>query len=400
MSAYDGVGEVLTVVTDLGLEAWELPTYRSDDVVAVFDLDFIVYSSACMSEDVSIEVRRGGKSRFFSGRKEFNDMLAAHNEKHPDKVLEKDSFEVIEIVKPRPVNFALQSIKARVEGIMERLGANKCECYLGGIEVFRHNLPLPLPYKGNRKERRRPTHLGEGKRYSVNVLGAKSVFGREADDLVTQRAIQIRRQGAEAILIGEDKDAYGTYNIFTFNPKKDFEPFFIGESPEVWSEGFLGEVSLPAGGKNYKGYGLRWKLFQILTGDSSDGYHFMDIAKTNLVRAEGITMRQASTRCKIDLIDLVEKINSVNSEKELWELALSHAKSVYGEGPVEYVTHSGDVNSLDYIGILNLYYHCVHMRLSIKDDNTMYTILRKHGLYSGDFDPEVEKLYIDLEKEF
>lgn len=399
MSKYDGIGEVLTVVTDLGLETWSFPEYRSDDVVAVFDLDFIVYSSACMTEDVTIEVYKGGKKRVFSGRKEFNDMLAKFNEKNPDKMMSKEDFEIVEVVKPKPISYALRSIKARIEGIMEQIGANKAEFYVGGTDNFRAKLPLPLLYKGNRKERRRPTHLTACKQYAVNILGAKSVYGREADDVVTQRAIQIRNQGAEAILIGEDKDAYGTYNIYAYNPKKDFEPFFIGESPEIRSEGFLGEVALAEGGRKYKGYGLRWKLYQILVGDDSDGYHFLDIAKTNLMRLEGLTVKQAGLRCKLNLIDLVQRLNSAKSEAELWVVALEHAKSYYGEGLVEYITHDGKVNHLDHIGILNLYYHCAHMRLSIKDDNTVYTILRKHGLYSGVFDPEVEVLYLDLSKE-
>lgn len=402
MSKYDGIGEKLTVVTDLGLEVWEFPEYNREDVVAVFDLDFIVYSSACMTDHTSIVATRKGKSKVFSGRKEFNEMLKAHNEKHPDRQLDKAEFEIEDVVKPQPISYALRSIKARIEGIMDQLGANKAEFYVGGEDNFRTKLPLPVPYKGNRKERRRPTHLTECKRYAVNTLGAKSVYGREADDVVTQRAIQIRKQGAEAILIGEDKDAYGTYNIFTFNPKKDFEPFFIGDSPDEWSEGFLGSVyDASDDGKkaSYKGYGLRWKAFQICTGDDADGYHFLDIAKCNLMREKGLTPRQASNQVKLDIIGLVDRLNSTQSEKELWEVVIDHAKSYYGEGEVKYLTHDGVEVSLDYLGILNLYYHCVHMRLSINDDNTFYTILRKQGIIDPNtpINPEVEKCYVDRE---
>ena len=77
---------------------------------------------------------------------------------------------------------------------------------------------------------------------------------------------------------------------------------------------------------------------------------------------------------------------------------MAHAKSYYGEELVEYITHTGQVNSLDFLGILNLYYHCVHMRLSINDDNTFYTVLRKQGLYDKPFDESVEVCYLeDLE---
>lgn len=396
MSKYDGIGELLPVLTDLGVEFYEFPVYDETDVVAVFDLDFIVYSSACMTDMVTIEVCRNGKKKVFSGRKEFNDMLRKHNEKYPDKELRKEDFEVVEIVKSQPVSYALRSIKARVEGIMDRLGANKAEFYLGGEGNFRDGLPLPLAYKGNRKEVRRPTHLKACKNYSVEVLGAKCVYGREADDVVTQRAIQIRKQGAKAVLIGEDKDAYGTYNIYTFNPKKDFEPFFIGEDPQKWSLGFLGEV-YDTGGRKYKGCGLRWKAYQLCTGDSADGYHLLDIAKENLMRKEGITRRQASERVKIDQVGLVSRLNGAQDEAELWGVVVEHAKKYYGEEPVEYVTHKGDVASLDYIGILNLYYHCVHMRLSINDDNTMYTILRKNGLYDKPYDKDIEVCYLDFD---
>ena len=395
MSKYDGEGEKLSVVTDLGIEEWEFPTYSPSDVVAVFDLDFIVYSSACMTDNVTIEAHRNGKKKVFSGRKEFNDMLKDFNERNPDRAMSKEDFEIVEVVKAQPISYALRSIKARVEGIMEQLGANKCELYVGGSNNFRDKLPLPVPYKGNRKEVRRPTHLSACKEYAVNVLGAKSVYGREADDVVTQRAIQIRKQGAEAILVGEDKDAYGTYNIFTFNPKKDFEPFFIGENPMSWSEGFLGEVYRVDGTRNYKGFGLRWKAFQICTFDAADGYNFLDIARMNLMRKEGLTSKQASNRIKFDLVSLVDQLNGAEDERALWEVVVAHAKSYYGEGPVEYITHTGQVNSLDFLGILNLYYHCVHMRLSINDDNTFYTVLRKQGLYDKPFDQSVELCYLD-----
>lgn len=395
MSKYDGIGEELLVVTDLGIESWEFPKYSPSDVVAVFDLDFIVYSAACMTDNVTIEAHRNGKKKLFSGRKEFNDMLKDFNTRNPDKAMKKEDFEIVEIVKAQPISYALRNIKARIEGIMEQLGANKCECYVGGASNFRDKLPLPVPYKGNRKEVRRPTHLSACKEYAVNILGAKSVFGREADDVVTQRAIQIRKQGAEAILIGEDKDAYGTYNIFTFNPKKDFEPFFIGDNPSKWSEGYLGEVYKVDGTNNYKGYGLRWKAFQIATFDAADGYNFLDIARGNLVRLEGITKKQAANRIKLDVVGLVSKLNSVDNEAELWKVLMEHAKGYYGTEPVEYLTHSGQVNRLDFLGILNLYYHCVHMRLSINDDNTFYSVLRKQGLYNEPYDPNIEVCYLE-----
>lgn len=399
MSKYDGAGEKLAVVTDLGLELVDLPEYRSDDVVAVFDLDFIVYSSACMADHVTVLAHhKSGKTKVFSGRKEFHDMLAHHNGMYPSKALNKEDFVLEDIVKPQPISHALRSIKARTEGIMSQLGANKAEFYIGGSDNFRDKLPLPVPYKGNRKERRRPTHLKECKRYAVNQLGAHSIVGREADDVVTQRAIQIRKQGAKAILVGEDKDAYGTYNIYTFNPKKDFEPFFIGEDPMEWSEGYLGEVYLSGNGSkmNYKGHGLRWKAFQICTGDNADGYHFLDIAKKNLMETEGLTPRQASLRIKLDLIGISDQLNNAQSEKELWGVVLSHAKEYYGTQPIEYTDHRGDKVVTDYLGILNIYYHCVHMRLSTMDDNTIYTILRKFGLYEGEFSKDTEVCYVDF----
>lgn len=397
MSKYDGLGEELLVTTDLGVETVKFPTYSISDVVAVFDLDFIVYSAACMADHTTIEVIKGGKKKVFRNRTEFYAKLKEHNQKvEESKHLFKEDFEIVDIVKPQPISHALRNIKARIEGIMERIGANKAEFYVGGAENFRNYLPLPYLYKGNRKETRRPTHLSACKQYAVNNLGAFSVYGREADDVVTQRAIQIRKQGAEAILIGEDKDAYGTYNIFTFNPKKDFEPFFIGESPEIWSNGFLGEVT--SEGSKFKGYGLRWKAYQILTGDSADGYHFKDILKKNLIES-GLTPKAASMQIKIKTGQLVRDINSVEDEKALWTLVLDHAKQVYGTEPVCYIDHFGRLQQTDYIGVLNLYYHCVHMRLSMHDDNTIYTILRKFGLYEGDFNPEIEVCYVNLQEQ-
>ncbi|QVG64337.1 exodeoxyribonuclease [Acinetobacter phage Bestia] len=408
MSCYDGIGEKLPIVTDLGVIEYELPVYSSKDVVAVFDLDFIVYSSACMADHTSIKVtsKKKGVVKYFKSRTEFNELLRGFNEKNPEGKLTKADFIIEDIVVPQPVSHALRSIKARIQGIMEVLGANKAEYYVGGEDNFRMRLPLPVPYKGNRKEMRKPTHLAESKKYAIEVIGAKSVYGREADDVVTQRAVQIRKQGAKAILIGEDKDAYGTFNIYTYNPKKDFEPFFIGESPSVWSTSFIGhidtieKVSIDKNtGKekityDYKGCGLAWKCYQIATGDDADGYHFLDIAKRLYCDKHGVSLMAAAKKIQLDRVGLVEKLNNAKEEKELWEILLEHSKKYYGEEPFEYTDHNGIKHTTDYIGVLNLYYHCVHMRLSVADDNTFYTILRKHGLYDGPFNPEVEYCYL------
>ena len=90
-----------------------------------------------------------------------------------------------------PVSFALHSTKVMIEGILDACGAQKGVVYLTGSTNYRNDYALPEhPYKGNRKDARKPRHIDDIKKYMVDKMGAVVAEGEEADDLLGIAATQ------------------------------------------------------------------------------------------------------------------------------------------------------------------------------------------------------------------
>jgi hypothetical protein len=90
-----------------------------------------------------------------------------------------------------PVAFALHSVKVMVQDILDSCGAKKGILYLTGDGNYRTEEAHPdYPYKGNRKDAKKPRHLGAIRDYMVEHLDAVVAEGEEADDLLGIAATQ------------------------------------------------------------------------------------------------------------------------------------------------------------------------------------------------------------------
>lgn len=79
----------------------------------------------------------------------------------------------------------------------------ECEVFLSGTTNFRNDIAVTEPYKGNRKDNRKPVHHAALREYLIKEWDADVSDGEEADDTIAIRATEL---GDEAIIVSLDKD--------------------------------------------------------------------------------------------------------------------------------------------------------------------------------------------------
>ena len=77
------------------------------------------------------------------------------------------------------------------------------ELFLTGESNFRNEVAVTAPYKGNRKDVKKPVHLPLLREYLVKGWGAQVSEGQEADDDIATRATEL---GDDAVIVSIDKD--------------------------------------------------------------------------------------------------------------------------------------------------------------------------------------------------
>lgn len=98
--------------------------------------------------------------------------------------------------------------KSRLVETMEdmvylHLKADSYEAFLTGKNNYRYEIAKTVPYKGNRKDMKKPKHYEALREHMVKRLGAVIVDGQEADDEV---AIRMTKEPDVYLLVGVDKD--------------------------------------------------------------------------------------------------------------------------------------------------------------------------------------------------
>ena len=83
------------------------------------------------------------------------------------------------------------------------LKADSYEAFLTGKNNYRYEIAKTVPYKGNRKDAKKPKHYDALRECMITRLGAVIVDGQEADDEV---AIRMSADPDKYLLIGVDKD--------------------------------------------------------------------------------------------------------------------------------------------------------------------------------------------------
>lgn len=83
------------------------------------------------------------------------------------------------------------------------LKADSYEAFLTGKNNYRYEIAKTVPYKGNRKDAKKPKHYDTLRECMITRLGAVVVDGQEADDEV---AIRMTKEPDQYLLVGVDKD--------------------------------------------------------------------------------------------------------------------------------------------------------------------------------------------------
>ncbi len=147
---------------------------------------------------------------------------------------------------------------ARVTQLVNEIVFDDLQCddyraYITGKGNFRNDLAVTEPYKGNRKDAKRPIHY-DAIRTHLQRLGAVLVEGQEADDAV---AIDATESGGWIVSIDKDLDQVAGWH---YNFVKH-EEYYITEEE-----------------------GLRNLYTQVLTGDRTD----------NIIGLKGIGPKKAA----------------------------------------------------------------------------------------------------------
>ncbi len=100
--------------------------------------------------------------------------------------------------------FALSRVSELVhEVVFVQLECKDYKAYITGKGNFRNEIAVTEPYKGNRKDMKKPIHYDAIRKHLVEKLGAVLIEGMEADDAI---AIEATNMGDQAIIVSIDKD--------------------------------------------------------------------------------------------------------------------------------------------------------------------------------------------------
>lgn len=232
----------------------------------VWDYDYIKYSVGSVAEKRSIVVthKQSGNRMEFKTRTEFyghyskkaGGWLALQNEKRSTPWLVED-FTIEDKQVAEPVEYALNAVKTHVENVLHKLKVDNYYGYIGKGDSWRVGASTILKYKGDRANALRPIHLEAIEEYLKKFHAAEEVRDLEADDVCVIDCTA----NPELVLVAVDKDYRGcTLNLF--NPDKMGEP----EAIKGFGKLYIGSD------KKVRGEGRIFKLHQVLSGDSSDGY--------------------------------------------------------------------------------------------------------------------------------
>ena len=100
--------------------------------------------------------------------------------------------------------FAKSRLVETVEDLVYiHLKADSYEAFLTGKNNYRYEIAKTVPYKGNRKDAKKPKHYDALREHMITRLGAVVVNGQEADDEV---AIRMTKEPDQYLLVGVDID--------------------------------------------------------------------------------------------------------------------------------------------------------------------------------------------------
>ena len=303
--------------------------------ILYIDADLIAYKCSAAAEERSIiATNPNGVEYSFKNRTAFKAAIPE------DK---RENYTILDVQTPEPVENVYRSVKVMAKNIAEKAGVSDYKLVMSGKTNFRDNIPLPTKYKSNRKDTIRPILLPDARQYLQHAMKAIVTDGIEADDYLSIVAYDgyWNNKTGRVIQATTDKDARQCSG-WLFNWDKHTSPQLIQGS------GFLSYED----GDVY-GEGHMWLLYQLLHGDSSDGYALKDLANVKF-GAKGA-------------FDVLVKAKSI---KEAYSLLYAKAKEWYPD-IVEYVDHTGTTQKKDALEIIEMYWQCARM-LRFHGDNLTF----------------------------
>lgn len=337
----------------------------------VFDADSIAYKAAAANEDKSIKTQHIEKDivESWSNRTEFRAYLK-------DTTHTEDMYTITDVQEPKHLSYGTKTIREMLAGYKNKLGINKNEIYIGGDDNFRDLIPLPMThvatcgkwagksklggaYKENRDDTLRPLLLKDLRKYLVSELKAIVVHGQEVDDKQAMRSYEGHVSKTKIITVTEDKDALGCSG-WLWNPAKMTKPVYIHGFGELHKDG-----------KGIKGTGRLWLYYQALYGDSVDNYHGCDLWK--------IAQDKEGKSVTFGEVAAYNILKDCKNDKEALTALYNQYKSWYPERVV-YMDHTGQMQDMDAIQIMQMYFDCAHMRRWENDRVDVHALLDKLGI--------------------
>lgn len=200
---------------------------------------------------------------------------------------------------------------ARIENILEAVGATSSQIYLSGQGNFRTKVSTILPYKGNRPSEK-PYWHGRLFDFLVSFRDAVVISGMEADDAVGMAQFTASN---ETVICSRDKDLHmipGWHYTWSAGKQK--------EQPLWWQD----EINA-----------LRCFYRQLLTGDSVDNI----LGIYGMGKSSSIVARIAEFSSEQGMYDLV-KAEYVKRFGSYWKLFM------YENAQLLWILREGDVNEV------------------------------------------------------
>lgn len=282
----------------------------------------------------------------------------------------RNDFEITDVQEPEPVEYCLQILKTKVDGLMTHLGLTNGMGVLGGDDNFRLLLPAPEQYKSNREDTLRPLLLEETRQYVQKKYNAKVIHKMEADDYLSMLGyegfLHYKEHGKfNKMIVSFDKDQRGTPSLI-FNSLREKDkvtgnskwvhpiPMLIDDSMgEIWIEN-----------SKVSGWGKKFFGYQMLCGDSSDNikpYQCFDIGS-----------RFGDTAA-------FRLIGHLNTEKEMWTAIVNQYKTWFPNG-VTFTSWDGTVKKMSPGQWASVIFQMVYMKRTPTDRTTLGSELKRVGV--------------------
>ena len=220
----------------------------------VIDTDTILYSSAAMHQENNCNVihKASGREKLFDSKTAFNDWIKSQDKWSKDEF----DFQTVSKVVGEP-RFAFQSIKQKIENVIEATGISDFKICIEGEGNFRKDFKSEfVQYKSHRPPK--PLLFEECREFLVKKYKAQLIeaVGKETDDVCNilawesyQKGLKSKnKQNCNVVLAACDKDLFANSRGWMFN-------YFKPEKGIFWNDGFTQSYNFAT---------------QMLTGDGAD----------------------------------------------------------------------------------------------------------------------------------